>query len=358
MLKVLLISLLLAVAGMQAAETIIGGPVAVNVTSKSATIVWIVERDHATLKPKGGGEARVAPSMHVEKVTYSSLKPSTVYEYEIPGNPGRKGSFKTAPATEDTPFEFVVFGDTRSRHDVHQHVVDAILKYSEPEFVLHSGDLVADGSDSGLWPYFFNIEKNLLAKTAFFPALGNHERNSHEFYEFFQVGTTPYYSFNWGGVHVSVINSDIGNAAASPAARDAFWQEQTKWLEDDLKSSQKAAYRFVLAHHPPITAVSRRQESNPRMTALMPMFEQYHVTAGFFGHDHNYQHYLKNGIHYVISGGGGAPLYDVDKPADGITQKVVSTEHFVRIRVNGKSAHADAIALDGSTLDKIDFQAR
>ena len=38
------------------------------------------------------------------------------------------------------------------------------------------------------------------------------------------------------------------------------------------------------------------------MTALMPLFEKYHVTAGLFGHDHNYQHYLKNGIHYVITG--------------------------------------------------------
>jgi hypothetical protein len=25
----------------------------------------------------------------------------------------------------------------------------------------------------------------------------------------------------------------------------------------------------------------------------------YHVTAAFFGHDHNYQHYLKEGIHYI-----------------------------------------------------------
>jgi hypothetical protein len=29
-------------------------------------------------------------------------------------------------------------------------------------------------------------------------------------------------------------------------------------------------------------------------------------------------------VHYVITGGGGAPLYDVDKPPTGITQKVIS----------------------------------
>ena len=35
------------------------------------------------------------------------------------------------------------------------------------------------------------------------------------------------------------------------------------------------------------------------------------------------------------TGGGGAPLYDVAKPAEGITQKVISVEHFVTVAVDG-----------------------
>jgi len=91
------------------------------------------------------------------------------------------------------------------------------------------------------------------------------------------------------------------------------------------------------------------------MTALMPMFEKYKVTAGLFGHDHNYQHYVKNGIHYFITGGGGAPLYDVDKPPEGITRKVASTENFVVVNVNGKSAHVEAFKPDGQMLDAADL---
>ena len=71
------------------------------------------------------------------------------------------------------------------------------------------------------------------------------------------------------------------------------------------------------------------------MTALTEMFEKYHVSAGFFGHDHNYQHYMKKGIHYLTAGGGGAPLYDVNSPPASITQKVVSIENFVSVAVNG-----------------------
>jgi len=92
------------------------------------------------------------------------------------------------------------------------------------------------------------------------------------------------------------------------------------------------------------------------MVALIPLFEKEHVTAGFFGHDHNYQHYLKNGVHYVITGVGGAPLYDVARPPAGITQKVISTEHFVSVKVTGKSARIEALALDGSILDRIDLK--
>jgi 3',5'-cyclic AMP phosphodiesterase CpdA len=222
--------------------------------------------------------------------------------------------------------------------------------------VVQSGDMVENGIDNSLWPIFFDIEKELLRQTVFFPALGNHERNTHDFSDFFQVA--PYYSFNWGNGHFIVLNSDIGNAALTVRQRDAYWAEQVRWLEDDLQNSQSADYRFIVAHHPPFTAVASRQGNNPHMTALVPMFEKYRVSAAFFGHDHNYQHYLKNGIHYLVSGGGGAPLYDVDKPPADITQKVVKIENFLTVSVSGKKAHIEAIAIDGKKLDEMDLQAK
>ncbi len=106
-----------------------------------------------------------------------------------------------------------------------------------------------------------------------------------------------------------------------------------------------------MAHHPPMTAVSNRQGDNLHMAAIMPMLVQYNVTAGFFGHDHNYQHYLKSGVHYFITGGGGAPLYDVEKPPEGITKKVASIENFMIVKVDGKTARFEALRLDGQSLD-------
>jgi hypothetical protein len=310
--------------------------------------MWLLRTGEASLGTEPGKMGKTVPVLRTQKASFFGLKPGVTYHYEaFPGEAG-KGSFKTPPAGE-AEFEFVVYGDTRTRHDVHRNVIAAILRRANPDFVIHTGDLVADGNDPSLWPIFFDAERELLRKAAFFPSLGNHERDAANYFDF--LDAKPYYSFDWGTAHFVVINSDIENAGSTQSDRATFWQAQTHWLEDDLREAQKADLRFLFAHHPPMTAVKRRQGDNPQMTGLEPLFEKYRLSAAFFGHDHNYQHYLKNGVHYVITGGGGAPLYDVDNPPADIVKKVVSTENFVLVRVNGKRAHLEAIKPNGEILD-------
>ena len=331
-------------------DRLAGGPYAVNVSQKSATVVWIVDAGDVTLSASfSGAPDKSSPVLHAEKASFTGLQPGVTYSYQVPGHPEAKGSFKTAASAGTTAYQFVVYGDNRTRPDVHRTVVAGILKYASPDFIVQTGDMVEDGSDSSLWPIFFDIEAALLSKTAFYPSLGNHERNDSRYYDFFAA--RPYYSFNWGTSHFAVIDSDLVNVSPSAVARDTYWAEQTRWLEDDLNRSQNAEFRFVVAHHPPMTAVASRQGDNPHMTALMPLLEKYKVTAGFFGHDHNYQHYLKNGIHYFITGGGGAPLYDVDKPPEGITVKVLTTENFMVVKVDGKVLHAEALKPSGESIE-------
>jgi acid phosphatase type 7 len=350
-------SLLLLACGatvLAAAPTLAGGPFVVNVTRNTATVVWIVQSDELNLLPPAGGALRTYPSLRVEKTTLTGLTANTKYDYNLPGFNGVKGSFKTAAAATQ-PYHFVVYGDNRTRNDVHQKVVDQVLKNGVPDFVLQTGDMVENGFDSSLWPDFFKIERDLLRQTVFFPALGNHERDCRNFFDFFQL-TNSYYSFNWGNAHFMVFNSDLSNSAPTEMERTAFWAEQTKWMEADLAANQNAEFRFVVAHHPPFTAVARRQNENPHVTALAPMFEKYRVTAALFGHDHNYQHYLKNGVHYIVSGGGGAPLYDVDQPPAGITQKVMSVENFVTVAVDGKTVHMQAIDITGQKIEEFEIK--
>ena len=260
------------------------------------------------------------------------------------GNEAGRGAFKTPPAGA-AEFKFVVYGDTRSRHDMHQRVIDAMVK-TEPDFVIHTGDLVADGLDTAQWPRFFSIERELLRKTVFFPVLGNHERNSPHYFEFFDM-KKPYYSFDWGTAHFSLLDTGIAQSE---------WDEQARWFEADLERAAKADFRFVIFHHPPYTAVKRRQGDGGRPRGLVPLMEKHKVQAVFSGHDHNYQRHFQNGIHYVVTGGGGAPLYPVDAPIEGMTKKVVSTEHYVQMRVNGAAARMEAVALDGSLIEGVEIR--
>lgn len=348
----IVLAIFLCLPAVQAADKVIGGPYVVNVGPKSATVSWVVESSEVKIGTAPGQLAPVAPVLHSEHVTYNNLNPGTTYYYDVLG---QKGTFKTPPVGP-AAFQFVIYGDTRTRHDFHQKVVDAIVK-TKPDFVVHTGDLVQDGSNPAMWPFFFNIEKNLLEQTDFFPALGNHERNNLQYYEFFDV-RAPYYSFDWGSSHFVVLNSDVANTAISPEARELFWSEQKRWFEEDLKNSQKADFRFAIFHHPPFTSVKKRQkEENPSL-GLLPLIEKYKVAAVFNGHDHAYQHFLKDGVHYIVTGGGGAPLYTLDAPPPGITQKIESTEHFVTVKVEGKTAHIEAIALDGHKIDVIDLKAQ
>ena len=350
--------LLFAAAALPAEDKVIGGPYVVNTTRTSAEVMWIVQTGSVVAGAKPGDKDMSLPVLETRHVSLTNLTNGKTYYYDVfNGKEEGKGSFKTAPnPASPSSFEFLVYGDNRTRPDAHKKVVDAILKSgAAPDFVLQTGDMVERGGDNSLWPIFFDIERDLLRKVSFIPSLGNHERDDRNYFDFFDQ-KAAYYSFTWGSCHFSVIDSDIANVAPTETARQAFWQEQTKWLEEDLKANQSSKYRFVVAHHPPMTAVKTRQGNNPHMTALMPMLEQYKVTAGLFGHDHNYQHYLKNGIHYFINGGGGAPLYDVDTPPAGITVKVKSIENFLVFKVDASGLTAIDYDVNGDVLDKTEWK--
>ncbi|MFB3825973.1 MAG: metallophosphoesterase [Bryobacteraceae bacterium] len=349
-----MLSLFVCAAGALFGGHVIGGPYVVFPGGRPATIAWVEQESEVKVGTDPAKLDRAIPVLHSLKVPLTGLKPGTTVHYQaFPGEEG-KGAFKVPPAGA-AKFEFVVFGDTRTRHDLHRRVVQAIAAVN-PDFVLHTGDLVTDGYDMAQWPVFFGIEREMLRKTVFFPVLGNHERNNARFHEFFDV-TTPYYSFDWGGAHFTLLNSDVANVSLNNAARDRFWSQQVRWMEEDLARNQKAPSRFVVMHHPPFTAYQKASHMSKEALSLVPLFEKYKVSAVLSGHDHTYQHHVKNGVHYVITGGGGAPLNPVDQPIPGMTVKVESIEHYVSVKVEDGRVVFQAVALDGRVIERFEIGA-
>ena len=342
--------------GEESAQKVVKGPVVGSVQTDRATLTWVTHRVLGALRKEGSAEAIAVEEPIYHRVEMKGLQPGTRYTYDLTSyGAGARGSFVTAPAG-DAPFTFLVVGDTRTRHEFHRRVA-AKMSAEKPSFILHAGDLVSNGLISDDWDTFFDIERDLLRTTAFYPVFGNHERNADVFSRYFDFpdGDGHHYSFDWGSAHIVALDSN--EVGASPAARAAFRQEILAWLKEDLRRN-KQSLTFVYFHHPIYSAVETRKASAAKLSELYePLLLEGGVTAVFAGHDHNYQHHLVKGIHHIVTGGGGAPLYEVD-PIPELTLKAVKTENYVRVIVDGPKAKVDAFDLDGNVIESFEMTGR
>lgn len=204
------------------------------------------------------------------------------------------------------------------------------------------------------------------------------------------------YSFDYGNVHILVLDS---NPYTSPLD-----SELLPWLINDLKSS-KSDWKIVSFHHPGFNSNAAHNDDQ-LMRLLSPIMEELNVDMVLSGHVHNYQRTLplhfdpqkdeagtkyvistegrvdgkftldrefdgvKNtkpkGIIYIITGAGGAPLYDDQltdlpdrwlngpKSANPFTVKMVSDRHsFTLIETSGKSLTLKQIDKEGNVFDQI-----
>jgi calcineurin-like phosphoesterase family protein len=89
---------------------------------------------------------------------------------------------------------------------------------------------------------------------------------------------------------------------------NAITTRQTAWLEQQLSAST-ATWKIALFHHPPYTCGGHSGATDV-VRSWVPLFESYGVQLVLSGHDHNYQRFApRNGVTYVVDGGGGAGLY-------------------------------------------------
>ncbi len=331
------------------------GPYVQSVTPHTAIVVWETDRPS-----QGGlvygetaafGSRVVSPAMGTRHaVRLMGLVPYTAYHYRVESGGAalsEGATFRTAAGPDQTEFTFAVLGDTRTQHQFHEAVAAQITAH-KPDFVLHTGDLVAHGSDGGEWDAFFEIERAFLAQAPLFPALGNHEENAQEYFDLFDLpGNERWYAFDYGNARFVCLQVD-GIAAFHPGS------EQYAWLEETLAANTQP-WLFVYFHVPPYSSVQDDLEDDVRR-ALTPLFATYGVDVVFNGHKHNYERNEVNGVTYVVTAGGGAPLYAMEEREP--TQVVFAlAHHFVRVAIHGDRLQATAISVEGEVLDEFERSA-
>lgn len=218
----------------------------------------------------------------------------------------------------------VVYGDTRTGHDIHQKITDLIIA-QEPGAVFHTGDLVDDGTVAAQWEKFNSINSKLRNITDFYAASGNHEKEAKLYYENFEFpGNEEWYSVDVNGIHFIILNSNEDISVGST---------QYEWFEKDLNIvSEDIKYTAAIFHHP-IYNVGRHEEDGGNLGgSALPLFKKYGVDIVFSGHDHAYERSYVDGIYHIVTGGGGAPLYDQARNSD-YNQKYIKEYHYCILEI-------------------------
>lgn len=318
-------------------------------SANSIYINWNTEAQESTIVAYGltvGLEdtVRIPGVRYYHHVELTALDHGTEYYYQVlPW--GDIKQFTTFPTQQDT-FTFVAFGDTRSDSVSHQSVIDRMAAY-EFEFFLHGGDLVNDGNNTSDWRTYFDVEDTLLQIKQFVPAIGNHEFPYWPYDTLFALpDSKDYYAINFGHAHFITLNSE----AASLDSPSTQWL----WLKDDLinAGSDTSIYWIIVNfHRPPYSSGSHGSQIDVR-NAWCPLFETYGVDIVFSGHDHDYERTIPiDDVVYIVTGGGGAPLYDVD--STWFTAYSEKTYHFCLINITDKILLLEAIKPDGTIFDSL-----
>jgi MYXO-CTERM domain-containing protein len=344
------------------AGTAVLGPYLQRLTAKGVEIrVETLAGETASLELETDDHAKRAftdtsAAFHTFHVT--DLAPRTHYRYRVHvGAAIASGEFVTAPADDSRePFSFIVYGDNRTDDEAHAGVVRAIRGESL-DFLVHTGDFVAAGGDPLLWQQFFTIEGTLLRDHCVFSCVGNHElvddAAAANYVRYFgpTEGTdaTLYGSFRWGSARFFLLN-----------AFEDWGIKERSWLEAELARADAepgVAWRFVVVHHSPWSSGHHGDDVKMLIAGIPALLVRHHVDLVLAGHDHIYERGENLGLKYIVSGGGGAPLYPDITPKPS-TRKAEATHHFVLVSVSETGVRMTAKRPDGSTIESCGFGPR
>jgi predicted phosphodiesterase len=356
--------------------TFVAGPYVQNMSTRGVTIMWQISRPSVcevfVMEGNANGRYVTEDARCLGEVTIGDLAPDTRYIYRVTvvdsvnsadRRPLRGGGvFNTFPDKE-RPVKFIVYGDSRSRPERHAKVVSAMMSDRDADFALHTGDIVGSGWPDEWVPEFFAPADGVIGRIPFFTALGNHENNSPLYFRYFSLpGAERWYSFDILNVHIVVLDSNVSFDEDS---------EQYQWLIADLDRHRRAGWVFVMMHHPVYTSgwhgalgedgLPREEPIRIGQRLFPRLAKEYGITVFFSGHDHQYEHSMVDGVHYVITGGGGAPGNkdsEVEKKDNKYGGFSCAVLHYCAVTVDGDSALLVAKTIDGEVLDAFEMESR
>ncbi len=87
-------------------------------------------------------------------------------------------------------------------------------------------------------------------------------------------------------------------------------KKQYEWLLGDLKNHHDYKRKIIFAHKPLYSGANGGVRKH-LIEQLEPLFKEFNVKLFISSHYHNYERLHENGITYIVSAGGGAPLTEL-----------------------------------------------
>jgi MYXO-CTERM domain-containing protein len=349
------------------------GPYVVDVSDQGAEIRFELASAapaELTIAPAshfGADAATAAPTSVVRRVTPSvdhafrvaGLVAATRYAYEVRvgGVAAGAGQFSTAPASSARgPVTFLAYGDDRSDPVAHAAVVRA-MRNVPSDFLVNTGDLVQDAASASDWQSFFDVEAPILRERPLFAAVGNHElfddRAGANFERFFGVADEKGIARLYRTVRFGIVRFFFLNAM------DTGWAsgDERDWLERELAHADGETgivWRVAVLHHGPWSSGPHGPNAALAAAGVPELLSAHRVDLVLSGHDHIYERGSSGVLKYVVTGGGGAPLYEIAH-ADPTARKAEAAYHFVLFEATPESMQIEARRQDGSVLDRCAF---
>lgn len=211
-----------------------------------------------------------------------------------------------------TNYRYVVIGDVRPQWErcgiellnpIFISLLGSIASLNpQPDFIMILGDLVCRGKEIEYQSYY-NLVSNWMQATdiAVFAVPGNHEflePNSFELYDKF-IGDLDY-CFDWKNSTFIILND-----AQQPGDPQYKIEDfQLNFLSAMLKTAQ--SLKFVCTHIPHDGTWSMCQG----YMEFLDILAEYNVTVSWEAHLHFFKRYWYNEILHIITGGGGADLFE------------------------------------------------
>jgi len=255
-----------------------------------------------------------------------------------------------APGSKVT---FVVYGDTRftqresvANPSTRRALVSAIAG-EDPAAIFIGGDLVYQGDDPGDYTtYASETAEWSRRKIPVFPALGNHEfrdcRPSREDGPCLENWWSTFGALRpWRWYSVAIGDSLLAIVLDSDSSLKPG-SAQRSWLERQISEAAPDArlkFMLVLLHYPPVRDPifprgKDEEEVQRYLSAAAPGLRARVIVVG--SHVRNYERFERDGVVYLVSGGGGARPRPVLRMSGELSQLRTSVNfHYLRMTLAG-----------------------